>query len=404
MAGKALNNRKARPLYLMPVTRKCLMDNTLADKIQIVVLHHAIRDTRFFIESALDSGMEVGAFIAKPNSLNEEELTKIEALSVPIVREPANSSPPYKYYEESECLYNLIISQVKAAKQQGRKLILIDVGGYFCKPLLALNDSILKNILGVVEVTTFGYNRYKAEVSKLKIPVISIARSPLKEAEAQFVGESTIRATEDILQDLGYSIAGKTCGIIGYGMIGSKIAASAKSKKLKTLVYDNLHLKNLRADLDGYESVNELSEVLEQSDIIFSATANQSISFEQMKFARDSILFVSGGSRANEFDVNGLISHSIERHQISNHIEEFTLPSKKRCMLANQGKAINFLKDGTPEEIMDLVFAELAESLRVLANSECCIGNINEVSAYKRDIIAKEWKVSQKKPMFNRFS
>ncbi len=67
----------------------------------------------------------------------------------------------------------------------------------------------MRNIIhGVVEVTTFGHNRYLSSGLTFPFPVISIAKSRLKQAEAVYVGETVVQATEDMLREVGYVLKG----------------------------------------------------------------------------------------------------------------------------------------------------------------------------------------------------
>jgi adenosylhomocysteinase len=57
-------------------------------------------------------------------------------------------------------------------------------------------------ILGAVEVTTFGHKRYENAIGEINSPVYSIARSAIKEEEANHVGQSVVTSLEVLLKEL----------------------------------------------------------------------------------------------------------------------------------------------------------------------------------------------------------
>lgn len=281
-------------------------------------------------------------------------------------------------------------------------MALLDVGGYFLKPLIELSEEFSSTIAGVVEVTTFGHNRYTANAAKFPYPIVSLARSPLKDAEAVHVGETVVQATEDMLREVGYILTGKRCGVIGYGMIGSRISDALKRRGIPVKIGDKSNSLELHARLNGTETAT-VEELLRDCDIVFSATATQSISVDMLKEARDGIMLVSGGSRANEFDVPGIESVAQACEELPGRLQKFTFPWGKSCVLANKGKAANFIKGGSPEEVMDVVFAEQAKCLSELAVGQLSPGRVHELSGGDRNGIASIWNAIQKNGGMERF-
>ena len=360
--------------------------------IRLSELQHALRDTKVFIEEIIRSGAEVGAFVAKPNSLNEKVISEIESLGIAVVREPSETNPPYSYFENSGALERILESESIKARLQGRKLVLVDVGGYFCKPLIASNASCVEAVAGIVEVTTFGHNRYVNSLEQLPVPVISVARSTLKQAESVYVGGSVVRAAEDTLQEAGLSLGGKTCVVVGYGMIGAEIARALQSRNLRTIVTDLSPSQCLLARLRNFET-GRLIDVLEEAQLVFASTGTQSVSFHELTGASDGVILFSGGSRAQEFDVAGMERAAQAVVSVNETIKEFQMPWGSKIWLVNNGKAVNFLKDGAPEEIMDLVFAEIAASAEYLITENLPIGEIHELPRGLQDRIADTWLV-----------
>ena len=389
---------KSKTVSLLPTTSSLLEDKRNLKTARLVLLQHALRDTRIFIEEAIAVDLEVGVFVAKPNSVQKRVLNDIENLGVTVIQEPAGV-PPYSYYEGSRVLHSLIREQ--AERSPKKKLLLVDVGGYFLKPLLEASSNVIESIAGVVEVTTFGHKRYEEACRDLKVPVLSIARSPLKDGEARFVGDSVCRAAADIVQSVGFALKGKKCLVIGYGMIGRQIAISLKKYDCNVVVFDESSLKMVEARLDGFE-VFDPGEALQFVDFVFSSTGGQALPASLLVDINRDIFLFSGGSRAQEFDLVGIEKNSTSKNIVGDALEKYIMPSGNACFVANKGKAVNFRKDGTPEEAMDLVFAEMTDCLSFLMEGKQELGKILELPVPRKKLIAERWLRFQKNPVGER--
>ena len=384
---------------LMPVTNSLLKENGHASKTRLLVMQHALRDSAEFVESLRESGVAIDIFVAKPNSVDQKAISRIKNCGVEVVTEPEGTPRPYDYYEGTSVLYDLIVQECRAARSEGRKLVIVDVGGYFCAPLARISREMKDHIAGVVEVTTFGHRRYSHAASNLTVPIYSIARSPLKEAEANYVGDSVIRATEDLFQSAGQGLSGKVCGVVGFGMIGSKIARTLQDRKIRALVTDSSSTVMLQARLAGFE-VRYKSELLAEADVVFSATGSRAIELPDVMSAKGGVTLISGGSRANEFDVSGIRRFATHSTEVVPGLTRHEFPAGKACFIANNGKAVNFLKDGTPEEYMDIVFAEISSAISLLLEESAEPGKIWEVSDHIRDNISDRWLGLRPKGVF----
>jgi adenosylhomocysteinase len=378
---------------LLPTTKYCFERKTIGQPLRILVIQHALRDTYTFLKLAKENSITIGAFIAKPNSIDEQALKDIKSLRVPVIQEPKSAKKPYHYFENTDLLDREVKKQIGYSQASNQKLILVDVGGYFCKVIKDLSSKLKSKIAGVVEVTTFGHNRYINDIDKIDVPIVSIAKSKLKSAEAVYVGDSVIRATEDILQERGLSLSNKTCCVNGFGMIGSEIANSLKKKQIRVRVADTSPIKRMEAHLRNFET-GELSNLLNDTDLLFSATGTQAIKLDDIKNAKSGIMLISGGSKAQEFDIAGITSNSKDVNSTRN-IKTYQNKNKKLVSIVNEGKAVNFLKDGTPEEIMDLVFSEKVEAIRQIIEGDTSSVGVKEVLVSAKELICDKWLALQ---------
>ena len=74
-------------------------------------------------------------------------------------------------------------------------------------------------LIGVVEDTENGHKRYE-QIAFPPCPVLSVARSPLKEPEDFLVGHAIVFSAEALIRQSGVVMVNKRALVIGYGKIG----------------------------------------------------------------------------------------------------------------------------------------------------------------------------------------
>jgi adenosylhomocysteinase len=366
-------------------------EKNLLKKTRFVIVEHILPTTAEFLRLLKRSGADVAGVIAKPYSIDARALKAIKRMGINVV---VNKS--YKEIEERGVVEAQVQNAERLSDDDHRRIVLVDVGGYFAK-LLAQQQT--RHVAGVVEDTTFGYNRYKSQVEKIRVPILSVARSPLKEVEARFVGKDAVVAMDLILRDIGISISGRNALVIGYGMIGQNVARTLRRYDLKVFVYDKRDTMNLKAHADGYV-VHRKSELVPKADIIFSATGSEAIYGkpaleykEMVDSCRDDVVLASVGSRNTEFDVDQLTDQATKTEKLSDQLVSYRLTKNTNIHLARAGTAVNFYLPSIPIEILDLVFSEIVVGcLRLLTEpTTLALGAINESPVDALDPIAKDW-------------
>ncbi len=337
---------------------------------RFVVLEHALEPVAELIELMADHGAEIHTIILKPYTISEAVVKRFEKKGANIVR------GTYKEIESQGFLEKVLAGALDASAADGKKIVIMEVGGYFAKPLAEMfqrdkSESLykplnLEPLVGVVEDTTFGHNRYLESCKSIDVPIYSVARSSLKEIEARFVGNMALIAVDRVFRELGISLAGRRALVLGYGMIGKNVARSARSLDLTVSIYDKDDHRNLRAFSLGYR-VHQKKELLPQADIIFAATGNPegALSFDEIQdYCKNMAVLASVGSKDVEFDIDTLRAFATEEKVLNNHLVRYTLPTGNDIHVINNGVAVNFTKDiaeSIPTEVMDLVFAEMLQ-------------------------------------------
>ena len=356
---------------------------------EIIMLEHVLPTTLEFVRHLTDANIKVSKFIGKPYSVDAPTLEELKGLC------DVDVLPDYEGVETTTILDDVIKAAAEKISGIGAKLIILDVGGYFCEPLIRLSGTDFEHnlIAGVVEDTTFGHNRYVAAADKIKYPIYSVARSELKTIEARFVGRDAVMAMDMTLRKRGISISGRKALVLGYGMIGSNVARSLKAADLMVSVYDTFDHRNLQAFIDGFH-IHKKRELIKEADIIFSATASCALDYSEIEECRSNVILCSVGSKDTEFDVKSIKNQSLGMNIIDDNLKEYKLPNSRSVIVAKEGTAVNFILPSTPNEVLDLVFAEIvAAFVELLSKGKKTTGVVNYISAVKLSEIAKDWLV-----------
>lgn len=335
-------------------------------KARLIILEHILPTTEEFVALLNHAGAEIFALLAKPYSIDKAAYDRMIDAKFRIINKT------YDDLEKTTFLDDLLQEAIKKSKEDKKTIVIIDVGGYFAKPLQKLSTEELSLFSGVIEDTTFGHNRYIDSVEKISIPIFSVARSALKEIEARFVGRDAVSAMDIILRKEGVSLPGRQALVLGYGMIGKNVARTLKAKDLKVSTYDVCDHKNLAAYIDGY-SINTKKELIKDADIIFSATGNPdgALSFNDIEDCKDNVILVSVGSKDTEFDIRCLKKQAIRECQIGDVLKQYKLHNQKNVIVAKDGTAVNFILPSIPVEVLDLVFSEILSCIiAVIENKE----------------------------------
>jgi adenosylhomocysteinase len=272
-------------------------------------------------------------------------------------------------------------------------VIINEVGGYFASVLPRIPEHLKPYFGGIVEVTTYGYNRYKQIKDQLKYPVFSVARSSLKEIEAVYVGQAVTLAFDHLMRSLGISIPGREALVIGYGMIGTEVAKALRSSQIHVTIWDKDPIRRLRAFVDGYHTMDGIGS-MKKFDVVISATGNQAVNINMMREMKSGVLLISAGSRNTEFDLEGLQRVADKKEIIHPEIPEiiiYTLGNQEIVVLRD-GTALNFQIDSVPTEVTDLLLSEiLACMIRLVQKRGELEGGLYELDRLGMASIARRW-------------
>jgi len=204
---------------------------------------------------------------------------------------------------------------------------------------------------------------------------------------------------DKIMRQMGVTISGRKALVLGYGMIGRNAARALRDFNLEVAVFDKESHRNLAAFLEGY-TIEPKVDLLRRAEIIFSQTAEQALTQEDMKHCRHNAILVSLGSRNTEFDLEGLKTFSTKKEKLNDLLVRYKLPNGNSTVVVNGGTAVNFLGASIPIEVIDLIFAEMTLGALKLLRGECKPGALHTSAGTDLHFIAREW-LSYFKPKVN---
>ncbi|WLW54956.1 adenosylhomocysteinase [Streptomyces sp. YU58] len=346
-----------------------------AERPAAFLITHLLPERPSFVRGVAEV-TDLRAVLPKPKSVHTEALRKVEGsghacdeLSREMFVDPDRA---VRYIE---------------ARAAGRAVVLLDVGGYFAPSLEALCDRFSGRILGVVEDTENGHRRYGA-LDKLPCPVVSVARSPLKDPEDYLVGQSVVFSTEALMRSRGDSLHGRTALVVGFGKLGSSIARLLHAKGVRVTVYDIDPVRRTQALSQGFTVARALPNGLEGAGLVLCATGALSLRGEDFGLLRNGAYVATVTSSEDELELSGL-ADVYERAHSGPHITRY-LTTGHYFYLLNGGNAVNFLHGASVGPFIFLVQAEILAAAAVLADGGLEPG-MHEVGPTDRAAIATTW-------------
>ncbi|MGR6998787.1 adenosylhomocysteinase [Yinghuangia aomiensis] len=269
----------------------------------------------------------------------------------------------------------------------GKDLVLLDVGGYFAPVLPDLVEQFSGRILGVVEDTENGHRRYQA-IEKLPCPVVSVARSPLKDPEDFLVGQSVVFSTEALMRGRGDIFHGRAALVIGFGKLGSSIARLLHAKGVRTTVYDIDPVRRIQAAAQGFTVARDREHALGEAELVLCATGDHALRGDDFPMLRNGAYVATVTSSEDELDLDGL-PDSYSRATAGSYVTRYQTTGHYFYLL-NNGDAVNFLHGAAVGPFIFLVQAEILAGLAMLARVGWDAG-MHEVGTPDRAAIAAAW-------------
>lgn len=340
-------------------------------KVGTIVVMHFLPDVFSHLRT-LDKVSEIITLIPKPKSIVQNVYDMVQ-------------SRFHVQKATRELIQNTDII-AKTIASTDREIILFDIGGYFAPILNDLALVFPGKILGVVEDTENGHQKYES-LNSLPLPVYSVARSPLKANEDFLVGQSVLFSADAILRDAGKLIQYLNCSVLGYGKIGNSIAYHLTLRGVKPNVFDTNPVRRLEA----YNRVcftPSRSYIMRNSDVIFCATGNQALNILDFRQLKPGCFIFSVTSSDDEMNLTFLNSE-YNAEEVAEYITKYS-NFNNHFYLVNKGNAVNFIHKAVMGDFIHLVKGEMIWALNEILTKRPQAG-LYELPNEARREIAEIW-------------
>jgi adenosylhomocysteinase len=354
------------------------LDDQMKNDLGIIIVTHILPD-RFIFLNAISKLAKIIAVIPKPKSIHYPTLQKLDG--------------QYQFeFLSREQIANTDAIENLLSNSNCHKFILLDIGGYFAPVANKLGEKFSGRLLGVVEDTENGHQKYSSIPEKLPFPIISVARSPLKEQEDYLVGQSIFFSTESLLREINILPNYLNLGVLGYGKIGKSVAQIAKSKCRLVSVYDSNPILQTQAACHGFK-IPTFENLLKSSDVIISCTGNHAINDSNIKLLKNGCLLSSSTSADDEFSLKKTLN-TYQKRQITQNIT-MVYTHDNSFYLMNEGNAVNFLHNAVVGDFIFLVQSEILEAIKeIYYHANQYNQKINSLSDNIRNQIATKFILS----------
>ena len=312
-------------------------------------LHMTIQ-TAVLIETLIELGADVTWSSCNIFSTQDHAAAAVASMGIPV----------YAWKGMNEEEFNWCIEETLFFGEKREPLnMILDDGGDLTNMVLDKYPELVPGIKGLSEETTTGvhrlYDRMKA--GKLPLPAINVNDSVTKSKFDNKYGckESAvdaIRRATDIM------LAGKRVVVCGYGDVGKGTAASFRGAGAIVTITEIDPICALQASMDGYE-VKKLNSVINNADIVITATGNKDIVIEEhFKVMKDKIIVCNIGHFDNEIDMDWLNSnYGNTKSNIKPQVDIYTLENKSQIIVLAEGRLVNLgCATGHPSFVMSNSF------------------------------------------------
>lgn len=225
---------------------------------------------------------------------------------------------------------------------------------------------------GGTEETTSGRDRLLPLRDQLRLPILVINDSPIKQfgENTHAVGAGTV---ESFIRITNRITNGRRVVVFGYGSVGRGVATYFKSFNSLVSVVERQPVLRLRALLDGFD-VPEREDALAAADVVVTVTgAPGVITPPDLAILRDGVVLISAGHLPWELDVPTLLADPAVTgtDDITDGILTLRLSDGRRVHVLTRGHMVNLAGPrplGNSIESMDLGFTLQARCLEAVAS------------------------------------
>ncbi|MFH8218559.1 NAD-binding protein [Streptomyces sp. NPDC018057] len=273
------------------------------------------------------------------------------------------------------------------ARAAGEPVVLLDAGGWFAPSLDVLCERFSGTVLGVVEDSDSGHRRY-AERERLPCPVVSVARSPLREPEEFLLGQSVVATAETLLRGWRRTPDARPALVLGFGRLGGSVASALSDRGARVTVYDTDPERRARARARGYAVVADRGAALAAAALVVCASGALTLRGEDFAVLPDGAFVATVTGPAEAPDLSGL-PEEYGRYTATRHVIRYEA-AEHYFYLHDAGAVVGGPRGAGADPYPVLAQAEILAALRTLADGRPAPA-LHEVPPADRRKIAALW-------------
>lgn len=313
-------------------------------------LHMTIQ-TAVLIETLIELGAEIRWSSCNIFSTQDHAASAIAKAGIPVFAWKGETEEEYWW-----CLEQTIYFDENGT---GPNMILDD-GGDLTHVMHTKYPELLKEVRGISEETTTGVMALMKMMKKgeLKVPAINVNDSVTKSKFDNLYGCRESLA-DGIKRATDVMLAGKLCIVCGYGDVGKGSAASLRNFGARVVVTEVDPICALQACMEGYQ-VLRVEDIIEQADIVITATGNDDIiTFEHMKAMKSGAILCNIGHFDTEIQMAQLnAAKEVTKTEIKPQVDKYTFPDGKYILVLAEGRLVNLgCATGHPSFVMSTSFS-----------------------------------------------
>lgn len=355
------------------------------------VTTHILPDRPYFLQ-ALSDVSDIISITPKPKSIHRNTLSWLSHKYKIDFRTRATEDDLEEFHE---------IIEERAGDS---RLIFVDVGGYYSDIIESLFISYGNRLCGVVEDTENGHQRY-SRITPSPMPMISVARSPLKNPEDFLIGQSIVFSAEALLRQNGDILQGRRAAVLGYGKLGRSIASTLRERHVETIVMDTDSVRLVEAHSHGFPVATTADKALSEVGLVFSATGNLALDIPEF-LKLPSGCYIATATSSDDEIVTKSLKEFFKRRRISDFVSKYEPRHRttsaasgmkdKHFYLLNHGQAVNFLHGAVVGPFIYLIQAEIVAAVGILSGAPVTpmiepSNELNELASEHRTWIADQW-------------
>jgi adenosylhomocysteinase len=349
--------------------------------ISCIVVAHMVPNAVHFIPAVADL-TNLAAVFAKPKTVHRDEYRELSSKfrCEELSREWARNSAA-------------VISKLYDLGLRGKRVVILDIGGYFADSIDEIAKEFQGEIAGVIEGTENGVRKYLlSRPSRAKIA--TVARSPLKLPEDYLVASSIIFSVEATLREQAEILQTRSGAVLGYGRVGSAVAEILRGRGINTVVYDKDPIKLAMAAARGFQANIKLADALSAASLVVCATGNIALDLIGFGLLRRGCVVASVTSADDEFDLPSLDVGYL-KSELSTNITKYEEMRQggRHFYLVAGGNAANFLHGAVIGPAIQLIEAEKLTVVADLLDGKLQQSDygLMELSLDSRTLVADVW-------------